>query len=401
MHALILDPGLASPIGHHYNLDACLAGELGQLGMPARIVSHGETAPVIVEKLGAIPHFRAHPYLMRSQDRLVAPLEDYLEFNQMLADDLAGLAAKVDLSDALIVLHTVNDRMLLGIAQWLGAGALPASAKVMVVLPHESGLDAKGQAVSWKALLYRHAFNALRRLADGRSRLLTLSELQVRDFGFLSGREVALMPYPSCAVNWRRAHAPAERMQRPRRSVLYCGEATRRKGFDLLPEIIARVSEARPEADFIIQIHTWQPNDPMAAKMSELARTRPNVQTVSGFTQPDDFYMLLDGADVVLLPYQAEVYKQGTSAIFEEATYLGRPAVVPPQTMMATAIGQHEDSGAVAADASASAIADAVIRVLSDFPRYEAGAERASAVWRARDGIDRFAAFLVDHARRS
>ena len=40
------------------------------------------------------------------------------------------------------------------------------------------------------------------------------------------------------------------------------------------------------------------------------------VQTVSGFALPDDFYALLDDADVVLLPYQADVYKAGTSAIF-------------------------------------------------------------------------------------
>jgi glycosyltransferase involved in cell wall biosynthesis len=202
-------------------------------------------------------------------------------------------------------------------------------------------------------------------------------------------------------VNWRRAHPPHDRAQRARRRILYCGEATRRKGFDLLPEIVRRVSEARPEADFLIQIHTWQAHDPLTQEMTELARTRPNVQTVAGFTLPDDFYALLDDADVVLLPYQADVYKQGTSAIFEEATYLGRPAVVTPETMMATAIGQHPDSGAVAAGLGAPAIADAVIRVLADFPRFQAGAARAAEIWRARDGINRFAEFLVDHARRA
>jgi glycosyltransferase involved in cell wall biosynthesis len=401
MHALILDPGLASPIGHHYNLDVCLADELNKLGVPARIVSHADTAAVIVEKLQALPHFRAHPYAMRSQDAMVGPLEDYLEFNALLAADLARLTDTLDWNDAVVIFHTVNDRMLLGIAEWLGAAKLPASCKVMLVVPHETGLDAQGQAVTWKALLYRHAFNALRRHADGRATLLTLSELQVRDFGQLSGRPVALMPYPSCAVGWRRTHPPIDRLQRPRRRVLYCGEATRRKGFDLLPAIIARVSAARPEADFIVQVHTWHANDPLAAPVAAFANARPNVQTVSGFTLPDDFYALLDDADAVLLPYQAPVYKTGTSAIFEEAMYLGRPCVVPPETMMAAAIAQNPDSGAVAADPGAPALADAVVRLLADFRRFQAGAEAASASWRARDGIDRFAHFLVDCAHRS
>src|SRR5258708_7959055 len=163
MHALILDPALAAPIGHHYNLDACLAQEFGKLGVAARIVGHAETAPVIIEKLGAMPHFRAHPYLMLSKDPLVAPLEDYLEINERLAEDLAGLAAKVDWSDALVVFHTVNEQMLFGIAQWLGSAQLPASCRIMIVLPHEAGLDQQGRPTNWKGLLYRHAFNALRR----------------------------------------------------------------------------------------------------------------------------------------------------------------------------------------------------------------------------------------------
>ncbi|MBI1776506.1 MAG: glycosyltransferase [Proteobacteria bacterium] len=399
MHALILDPGLSTPIGHHYNLDACLVQELAQLGMPARIISHAETAPVIVEKLGTVPHFRSHPYLMRSTDQLVGPLEDYLEFNEVLATDLASLASKVDWTDALVILHTVNDRMLFGLARWLGSAALPDSCKIMIVLPHESGLDSGGKAVTWKALLYRHAFNVLNRLAGGRASLLTLSELQVRDFGLLSGQPVKNMPYPSCAVGWRRANGAPQRSERPRRRVLYCGEATRRKGFDLLPEIIRKVSAARADAEFVIQLHGWHPNDPLLAEVASLTRTQANVHTVSGFTLPEDFYRLLDDADLIVLPYQAPVYKAGTSAIFEEAMYLGCPCVVPPETMMATALGRHPEAGAVAADASAAALADAVLRVLADYPRYQAGAMAASLEWRARDGIDRFAQFLVDQVR--
>src|SRR5439155_302931 len=83
---------------------------------------------------------------------------------------------------------------------------------------------------------------------------------------------------------------------------------------------------------------------------------------------------LLDDADVVLQPYQADVYQAGTSAIFEEAMYLGRPCVVPPRTMMATALGGHPYAGAVAVKPSAEALAGAVIDVLSDYPRYAAGA---------------------------
>ena len=45
-----------------------------------------------------------------------------------------------------------------------------------------------------------------------------------------------------------------------------------RKGFDLLPEIIRQVTAARPEAEFVVQIHTWHPNDPLTAEVAALAR---------------------------------------------------------------------------------------------------------------------------------
>ena len=60
-----------------------------------------------------------------------------------------------------------------------------------------------------------------------------------------------------------------------------------------------------------------------------LFRSRYDTKTISGFVGEDDYYRLIEDADAVLLPYQSTVYRSGTSAVFEEAMYLGKPVISP------------------------------------------------------------------------
>lgn len=76
MNVVLLDPGLQSAIGHHYNLDLGLVGELKRLGVPYRLfVNQGVTAE-LAARLGAEPCFHFHPYRRSSEDRYIRDFED-------------------------------------------------------------------------------------------------------------------------------------------------------------------------------------------------------------------------------------------------------------------------------------------------------------------------------------
>jgi glycosyltransferase involved in cell wall biosynthesis len=394
MRVVLLDPGLQSAIGHHYNLDLGLVGELRRRQVPYRLFVNRTVTPDLAQRLGAEAHFLFHPYRRISEDAMVRDFEDYLDLNEQAFADLMALSEAADLEDALIVVHTTTNRMLLGLARWLAAGGVPKSARLALVLPHVSGLR-NDNGLSWDAALYRHAFNRLRPHLD-QATLLTLSDLQVREFSTLAGVPVGLMPYPNAASAWWRNRAPAKRAARPKRRVLFCGEATLRKGFHLLPDIIRGVAASRDDVEFAVQINGWQMDSERTSEFQKFARTRYDTKTISGFVAEDDYFRLIEDADAVLLPYQSVVYRSGTSAVFEEAMYLGRPVIVPPTTMMADQLAGHPDAGVVAAGYDARAFADAVLALVADYPRMLAGAAAAGEAWRARDGMDRFVGFLLD-----
>lgn len=394
MRVVLLDPGLQSAIGHHYNLDLGLVGELRRFDVPYRLFVNHTVTPELAERLGAEPFFAFHPYRRISADPMIRDFEDYFDLNDQALADLIRLSQTVDLADTLVIVHTTTNRMLLGLARWLASGLVPASARLALVLPHVSGLEADGR-LSWDATFYRHAFNRLQPFL-GRTMLLTLSDLQVREFSTLANAPVEIMPYPNPASAWLRDRPPPRRASRPKRRVLFCGEATPRKGFHLLAEIIRSVGAARDDVEFVIQLNGWQSDSERVADFQKFARTRYDTKTVAGFIGEGDYYRLIEDADAVLLPYQSIVYRSGTSAVFEEAMYLARPTIVPRGTMMADQLAPHVDAGIVAAGHDARAFADAVLAFADDPSRFAAGAARAGEVWRSRDGMDRFARFLLD-----
>jgi len=396
MRVVLLDPGLQSAIGHHYNLDLGLVGELRRLGVSYRLFVHKGVTPSLAERLGAEPHFDFHPYVRASLDKYIADFDDYFSLNERAYVDLLSLSEKADLSDALVVIHTATNRMLLGIARWLSASGLPPSSRLAIVLPHVSGLADDG-TLSLDATLYRHAFNQLR--VHGRQiALMTLSELQAREFQMLAELPVEVMPYPNPASVWVRNRVLPKRPMRSKRRILFCGEATPRKGFHLLTDIIRAVGAARSDVEFAVQLNGWQSDSARMAEFQKFARARYDTKTITGFVDEDGYYQLVEDADAILLPYQSLVYRKGTSAVFEEAMYLGKPAIVPPETMMAQQLRPHPDAGLVANAHDAAAFARAVLALAADYPRFAAGAAAAGQAWRARDGMDRFIGFLLERA---
>jgi len=396
MRVVLIDPGLQSAIGHHYNLDLGLVAELRRLDVPYRLFVHKGVTPSLAERLGAEPHFDFHPYVRSSQDKYIADFDDYFSLNERAYNDLLMLSQAADLSGALVVIHTATNRMLLGVARWLTANGLPQSSKLALVLPHVSGLAESG-TLSLDATLYRHAFNQLRAHRE-QIALMTLTELQAREYGMLAELPVEVMPYPNPASGWLRDRVPVKRPPRPKHRILFCGEATLRKGFHLLADIIRAASAVRSDVEFAVQLNGWQADNERIAEFQKFARARYDTKTVTGFVDEDGYYQLIEDADAILLPYQSLVYRKGTSAVFEEAMYLGKPVIVPPETMMADQLAPHLDTGVVAKGHDPASFAGAVLAIVDDYPRFAAGATAAGEIWRARDGMDRFIDFLLARA---
>lgn len=388
----VLDPCAWKPSGHHQQFDLALVDELTRAGSDVWLFVHREVTGASLGHPATVPHFSVFPGKPLSDDELVGDLETYLAQNREFLVDLRRFAAGADLSGALLVFPNMLHHMLFGLAEWLEERGPVDGMKLVLLFPGFSGYEQATGSISWLFALYRHGFNALRRAAGDRPSLFALTSEQVAEYTYLAGRPVELAPYPTPASLWR-GSALATASARCRIAIL--GGSSGRKGFPLLPEIVARTVAVRPDVEFVIQVHADGAIPPAPEVVEALRSAGSSVRLVTGYVDQDAFFRAIVESDFVLLPYQSPMYRTGSSALFEDAVYLGRPCIVPPETSMANSLAAGQAAGRVAAGSTAADFAAALIDAISDRKRLATEAASVAAARRATSGMDRFARRLL------
>lgn len=392
----ILDTALARRVGHPYHFNQGLIAWLKRYRIEHRVVCVAGAEPGLVSEFGAIPLFRHPPGTVLSDDPRVGQLENYIALNRDLYLDLLGFETDHDLAGAALLFPNVNPFSLLGIADWLREASLPAGTDVTLVFQAWSGLVGSPPTDTWRSSLFRHGFLRLRQCTSPRLRLWALDQAAAEEYAALSSCPIEVPPYPT-AVD-RPGLSPVTPSASPHPTFAFLGDGGWRKGYHLLPEIIRRSSAHRADLRFIVQALDAVPAaDGFAAVTADLA-SLPNVTLIPGFLSDERYMQTIGEADAILLPYQSlEMYGAGTSAVFEETLFLGRAAIVPPDTTMARHLRREPDAGVIAETAEAPAFAEAVIALASDLPRFRAGAVAAAGRRRSTTGLERFVRSMCRH----
>lgn len=391
----VLDPCAWTLSGHHLQFDLALVDELKRAGADPWLFAHRDASGPAISHPATVRHFTVFPGKPLSDDPLVGDLETYLEQNRAFLADLRRFASNVDLTAALLVFPNMLHHMLLGLAEWLEERGPTSRTRVALLFPGFSGYEGATGSISWLFALYRHGFNALRRATGDGVSLLALTAEQAAEYTYLAGRPVELAPYPTVASLWRGSSPPSAGGGR---RIAFLGGSGSRKGFGLLPEIVARTLASRPDAEFVIQVNADGVDAPPAEVVDALGRAGPSVRLVAGYVDQESFLRTIVESDLLLLPYQSPMYRTGSSALFEDAAYLGRPCIVPPETSMAASLAAGRAAGRVAGGATAADIAAAVVEALADHERLAAAAATVAAARRANAGMDRFARRLIEIA---
>ena len=192
----------------------------------------------------------------------------------------------------------------------------------------------------WSAADWSSALRDLAAAGGGRVRLYADTEPLARLYGALAGVRVGCLPIPVVA-------AP----ERPRGEtfrVTYLGDARDEKGFPLLAEVIDHFIEARREGrmTFVLQSHFNTPRgDPGAAMArARLEAEQAGVEMVGRALDASAYATLLGNADVLILPYDSEAYRNRSSGVLVEALSSGAPVVVTAGSWMASQVQPYEQA---------------------------------------------------------
>ncbi len=123
----------------------------------------------------------------------------------------------------------------------------------------------------------------------------------------------------------------------------YLGNARTEKGFHHLPGLVKalnRSSLVSSRVKFVIQANSSMSLEEgviQNARKQLAAYKQDNVQLLLGPLSSTEFRQHLFEADIVLMPYQAELYQRRSSGIMVQAIAAGRPVVVPANSWMANA----------------------------------------------------------------
>lgn len=205
--------------------------------------------------------------------------------------------------------------------------------------------------------------------------------------------EVGLLPVPHALPEPPPVGLPTH----PPLRLVYLGNARTEKGFHLLATAMDELSDTHLRSGRIQLIA--QANSPSSldqdlivnARRRLSSYTNEQVQLVDAQLSIADFQDLLFSADIVLLPYDAQLYKRRSSGILVQAMVAGKPVVVPADSWLAAEAGPGASTQFSPSVPLSAAIAEAV----ETFAERSAMARRGAAEARAKHSAEALVVQLI------
>ncbi len=347
--------------GHHLNVTQALIKTFSDAGITPRVMSHQAFS---AEKCGVpncTPAFLNRTYDGVSEALAAPALQAPLarKFQVELSHFLT------DACETIIVFPTVTFMELPGIAAWVSNH--PNRQNLQVFFWLVFGPEFLTQKPSEEALVEtwsREGFEALERAARTGARVCPIVETPgLKDrWQPLCKLPISVIRLPSMVHHL--AKASGTRTQSAP-VIGYGGDVRDGKGFEHLPEIVEQVLSHHPHVRFDLRLAIDSTRDdlPRIAALKALG-DRVSVQT--GSMQPLAFQTFLSECDLILLPYDPQIYALRGSSICDEVEALGLPQIVPNEVSFAQKVitlGSAVGFSEFTAEAITAAVIDAVDQI--------------------------------------
>ena len=396
MRALIIDPALRSKGGHHYNTVLRLQGDLSRLGIGFSCLGSAYADQEVVRDLGCTPSFTKSVY---GRDYADAGefARNVAETGRQLSRALRGVP-----SAELLILPCCDQVLAMAVARYVKRRKLVYAPHVVLWLlygpHHKTATD--GPSTAAANVECRGAFAQLKaglNIRTGSARRLQAyceTPAMAAFYRALLDLNVQIAPGPALVLAGRTARA--ERLGSAA-TVVCAGFANRPKGYRLLPGAIERVLQQHRDVTFLIHgIVDGSDAEDEQSTFDRLSALGERVVVRRDVLAQEEYAAWLARADLVLLPYDGNVYKSRGSGVFTEAQRLGIPVIATKGCAFAQPAFEG-GWGVEIADYSSEGVARAALAALGRLD--ELSAHAAIAARQAGDTLDAILGETVDAVR--
>jgi glycosyltransferase involved in cell wall biosynthesis len=389
--AFIIDPAIQNYAGHHLTAAAgwCEAAQAN--GLQVRVLAHKDC---VADSIGAVPIEK----IFSGWFYAVAPADQEEAWKRLrvvqreFRDALTRPMMQVQPSDVAVLEHSTLVT-LNGVAGW-ASGMPPKQLPRLAVWLMFGPQDEEFVVPFGSTDCLVAAIDRLFALFRDRLTLVGSTREVCKQWAALKCGAVHLLPFAALrtAVQARSDHAVSSPPM-----IVSMGHFGARKGLNLMPPLIRELDRRGIEVRWMIGGSSFEIDSQAFSEIARLAECRPNISVVTSPEGLKEYDNLLKSADLAVLPYSPEIYKERGSGVAEEAELLGLPYVAPKVAFSAEAVS----AGAAVSfqEWTAEGVALAVVEALNKLPELSRGAayHAVRAQERLRDAREKFLPLIFKH----
>jgi glycosyltransferase involved in cell wall biosynthesis len=373
-------------------------------GVAAHIFGHVAAKNSDLTPLSVHPHFRTQKWewLGFSNDFFCGSIESLLISADITAEDL-GRIEGLEATDILCWNHiTPSDLFALGL--W---GAKLPKDKMPNFLLHvgiqpgifpmvENGeLTGKFEVIDrTSAEQFRLAAKRLPAHIKDQIKFIAYDELAAKSYQELLLQPVHVVPF--CSYE----NANPKKRNSNKITVSYLGVPREPKGFATAPQVIEQLLDQTPDhVDFMVQLGgDWKIGGDKAKDAQQLIRDlatqNSRVKAIQGPLTETEWQGMLDNTDLLLLPYQQQLYASQTSGPCMEALANGIVQVATSKTTMEFALKRHGLPGVLIDAPTVEHTVSGALEAIKNYNLLAQKAFAASQQWRSFHNQENFMAHM-------
>ena len=405
-NVVYLDAGLLHYFGHHAQACRTIRKSFRKQGINPKVVTSTHTTdPRIIRDISPIQHFTTWSY---EYEMLHTPLSSEIQSNYYLSmSKCIREFAILDcfLKPAVIFLATAHGPISEAAVAWLSC-CRPNNRPVVIlefahpmemrVTPQDNTFDfgllePEESVMSW---MYRSLGARIAAVPSLPVGLVAPGACMAWASARVTGLPVDNLGMPQTGVTNPRKRGGKEVV------IGFFGHQRRNKGFHLLPELVPLIMAAHPNVRILV--HNGVPEDEkeICTSLDGIAAATGRLETVWGALDAQTYAEVMDRIDLMVLPYQPEVYIIVSSGLHSEALANGIVTVVPAGTSLEMQRQEVAGGGVSFAPWSVDAILSAIGQALEQFDELAMAAWQSASRWGQISGPDCYVDRLLAVAER-